>query len=419
MQDADTFAALADALRASGRAAEADEAQMAAIALAERSALMFYNLGTFYLMTKRPALAVRWLRAALDVDPALVAAHQNLSAALELEGSTAAAQHHRDEAYRRQCLFVDGAPTAVRGVLVLCTAGTGTVPLDFLLPQARNRRLKWIMEYASLDQVAQLPQYDVVFNAIGDPDVTAASRDTVRRFLETCRKPVVNPPVAVARTSRDRIPELLKDIDDVLVPATVRLPAHAEVRARFEQLEIAGVHPPLLLRPVGSHGGRGLELIETPAALAAAGAGADSYASVYHDYRSADGYYRKYRVVFVDRQPYPYHLAISADWLVHYVSADMLPHRWKRDEELRFLADPGSVLGERGMNALAAIGQRLDLDYCGVDFSIAGDGRILVFEANATMLVHTEDFHDALKFKNPYVRRILDAFDALLEHRGD
>ena len=37
------------------------------------------------------------------------------------------------------------------------------------------------------------------------------------------------------------------------------------------------------------------------------------------------------------------------------------------------------------------VGQALDLDYGGLDFSILEDGRVLVFETNATMLVHPED----------------------------
>ena len=70
------------------------------------------------------------------------------------------------------------------------------------------------------------------------------------------------------------------------------------------------------------------------------------------------------------------------------------------------------------MTAIAAVGRRLDLDFGGVDFSILPDGRVLVFEANATMLVHPEDAGGALAFKNEYVGRIVAAFDALLAGTG-
>jgi hypothetical protein len=48
---------------------------------------------------------------------------------------------------------------------------------------------------------------------------------------------------------------------------------------------------------------------------------------------------------------------------------------------------------------------------------VLADGRILVFEANPVMLVHPEDEQGVLAFKNPFVARILDAFEALLSRR--
>ena len=50
-------------------------------------------------------------------------------------------------------------------------------------------------------------------------------------------------------------------------------------------------------------------------------------------------------------------------------------------------------------------------------FSVLPDRRLLIFETNATMLVHPETYHEELKFKNWYVLNILDAFDQLLDRR--
>jgi hypothetical protein len=410
-QDAANYQALAEALRVDGQDSAANEAELAAIALAQRNALIFYNLGTLYMMTQRSTLAVKWFRLALEIDPLMVEAHQNLASVLELDGNSAEAQHHRDQAYRRQSLFIDDAPTAIRTVLILCTAGTGNTPFDFLLPQPRNRRIRWMMEYATLDQLSEMPAYDIVFNAIGDQDVVASSHDRVKRFLAMCDQPVINLPERIAHTTRDQTPALLKDIPRILVPLTAR--------SASGQLQDSEISPPLLLRPVGSHGGRGQQLLADSAALATAeiDGATEMYVSAYYDYRSDDGYYRKYRVIFIDGQPYPYHLAISEHWQVHYVNADMLQHPWKLDEEQRFLTDPEQALGADGIKALKSVGQRMGLDYFGIDFSVMPDGRILIFEANATMLVHTESFHQQLKFKNSYVQKIIDAFDTLLVRR--
>ena len=118
----------------------------------------------------------------------------------------------------------------------------------------------------------------------------------------------------------------------------------------------------------------------------------------------------------MDGVPHPYHLAISPHWLVHYVSADMLGAAAKCAEEERFLQQPAAVLGASGMAAVDEIGRRLGLDYAGVDFSLLPDGRLLVFEANATMLVHPETRAE-LVYKNPFVTRILGAFEAMLDQR--
>ncbi|WP_024519356.1 hypothetical protein [Bradyrhizobium sp. Tv2a-2] len=84
---------------------------------------------------------------------------------------------------------------------------------------------------------------------------------------------------------------------------------------------------------------------------------------------------------------YPLHLAISQQWKVHYFSSDMAVNEAHRAEELRYLADPEGVIGERAMTALRRIGEALGLDYAGVDFALGADGEVLVFEANATMRI--------------------------------
>jgi len=93
-------------------------------------------------------------------------------------------------------------------------------------------------------------------------------------------------------------------------------------------------------------------------------------------------------------------------------------HAWKLDEERRFLDDARAALGERAWHAVEAIGRRLDLDYGGIDFTLLPDGRVFVFEANATMLTHYERGGGPLAHKNPYVQRIFDAFERLQASLG-
>ena len=142
------------------------------------------------------------------------------------------------------------------------------------------------------------------------------------------------------------------------------------------------------------------------------------YAIQFVDSRSADGWYRKYRVVFVDRVPYPYHLAISDDWLVHYWTAHMGRDAAKRAEEAAFLENPAQAIGERGMAALHAIGAALDLDYAGIDFGIGPAGELLLFEANATMVIAPPDPDERWEYRRAAIGKILDAVVAMIMQKS-
>lgn len=415
--DAAIYRGLVAGYRAAGMEREAAMAEMAALAYEQQSAAMLYNLATSFLMTRRPVPAERWYRACLRMAPGMAAAHQNLASIMELDGRHDYARHHRDQAYGRQSMFIDEGPRGAPGILILCTAATGNVPHDWLLPQTHYRRIRWVMEYATEEQFAALPEFDCIFNAIGDTDVSAASQQAVQRLLATTDKPVLNMPHVVERTSREAMAGLLGRIPNLVVPHAVclgRAYAPGELAAYLRE---QGMTAPLLLRPRASHGGRGLVLHDREDALAQTSCDAGGHASAFHDFRSADGCFRKYRVIFVDGKPYPYHLAISDRWLVHYRSADMLSQQWKRDEELRFLQHPAAVLGWSAMQALRRMARSVELDFWGVDFSLLEDGRLLVFEANATMLVHREEFHAELAYRNAFVQKILDGFGDMLHAR--
>jgi tetratricopeptide (TPR) repeat protein len=359
-----------------------------------------FNLGTVHMRAGDVAEAEAWFRAAIQLDPELVDAHQNLAALLQEAGRLAEASHHRDRAFRNAALRIEAAPKANHRVLVLSAAGTGNVPIETLLPRGSITRLKFFVEYATEKDWATLPPYDVVFNAIGDADLLPSG--PWQEQLDRLGGRVLNAPSLVARTRRDRLPELLCGVPDVVVPGIVR---HCGGESSLS------LNFPVLVRPLGAHGGAGVTLATSMEGVPSA----EAYLTEYHDYRSSDGYFRKYRVIYVGGVPYPYHLAVSAHWLVHYFSADMQEAAWKRAEEGQFLSCPSAILGPRAMTALAAIGRRLELDYAGIDFSILPDGRLLVFEANATMAVHLNDCPVLFDYKHRAVPRILNAFQQLLK----
>lgn len=399
-----------------GKAQEALDCYAAALKCRPAYAQALLNVGTIYYDLKDYDEALVWYRAALEVDPDQIEVHMNLASIFEARGDFAAVKKHRDAVYGSKAVYVDHAADPRMTALVLWGAGLGNVPTEYLLPQKCVTRIVCVIEYARPEELARLPDYDLVFNAIGDPDVMDRVVEPMARFMATCGKPWINTVQAVARTARHRVPDLLGGLGHVVVPRTDRV-EFAALRDTLNALPQDRF--PILVRPVSSHGGDHLEKLESKADVA----GFEPWPSPYYyltdyvNYASADGGFRKYRVLFVDRQPFAYHMAIASHWIVHHDTAGMQHEAWKRREEEAFLADPRRVLGDKAMAAIEAIGRALDLDYGGVDFSILPDGRVLVFEANATMLAHPEEAGGVYDYKNPYVRKICDAFDAMLARR--
>jgi glutathione synthase/RimK-type ligase-like ATP-grasp enzyme len=60
--------------------------------------------------------------------------------------------------------------------------------------------------------------------------------------------------------------------------------------------------------------------------------------------------------------------------------------------------------------------ERIGLDYFGIDCGLDADGQLVVFEVNASMLVH--DDNAEFRYKEPFVRAIRKAFDAMLRSRA-
>ncbi len=303
-----------------------------AVALAPGSKEAQASLGSVLMKLGRMAEAEAPCRAALALDPGLTAAHQNLSGILA-ETDPAAARLHRDAAYGRRQVFIEPAPRPERTVLVLAAADPANVPLRHLIPRATTTVIHWYIDYATADPDPALARADVVFNAIGDPDLAPVITPPVARFLHARAGDVLNPPERVAMTRRSDLPRLLAGIPGIIVPAVVRLDGPVETPSG-----------PVLIRPIGSHGGEGLRRCDDAGA-----AEAPCYVTQFIDFASADGWYRKYRMIFVDGRAYPYHLAIARDWLVHYWTAGMEQDSARREEERRFLAAPAEAIGSGAM----------------------------------------------------------------------
>jgi hypothetical protein len=134
----------------------------------------------------------------------------------------------------------------------------------------------------------------------------------------------------------------------------------------------------------------------------------------YLDASGADGKVRKYRVMMIDGRLYPLHLAISSDWKVHYFTAEMADQADNRAEDEAFLNNMPGALGPGAMSALAQIQKILGLDYAGIDFGLSPTGDLLLFEANATMVVNPPEPDERWAYRRPAVEQIFAAVRGML-----
>jgi tetratricopeptide (TPR) repeat protein/glutathione synthase/RimK-type ligase-like ATP-grasp enzyme len=409
-------------LLAAGRSAEAAAAFERETILAPRSAEAWHHLALARDAQGDLAAAEAALRQALALAPGETEAHFHLASVLDRRHRPEQAMAAAVAGARRQGIAVKrcrgGSPEA--RILVLGAAGAGNLPVRALFDDARFEIVAAHLLPPGADPdgpaalLEGLPPCDVVFNAMADPDRGAAFLDATETVCRRLGRPLLNPPAQVRRTRRDLGPALLAGIPRLSVPKTRRVTG-ADIARGGAAL---GFALPLLIRPCGSHGGAALERLDHAADLAAYLArvpSAEFYLTDYRDFRSADGYWRKYRLIFIDREVFPYHLAIARDWMIHYWRVDM-SEDWMKREEVAFLADYRSVFADDGA-AVREAARRLDLDYGGMDCAVTRDGRVLVFEANASMLVHLDDSREAFAYKHAHVPRIVDAMTALVLRR--
>ena len=303
-------------------------------------------------------------------------------------------------------------------VLALYAPFAGNTPAEYLFKDAAYDTATLALFGADEPDVAALGDVELVVNLISDADQAEAVLPQAVRLAESLGKPVVNHPAKISHTTRDAVAALLPGIAGCRIPQIVRLDARedASVAALKRLLPFSC---PVLARPAGTHGGDDFEKIEDLDALSqflAQPGDHDHYVIEYVAYASPDGYFRKYRFIFVGREILPYHLAIGNHWKVHHVSTDMANQPWMQREEAAFLADPAAVFSPGHYETLRAIQTRIGLDYFGIDCALDDRGDLLVFEVNASMLVHEDNAE--FPYKDQAVRAIKQAFQRMLRERA-
>jgi tetratricopeptide (TPR) repeat protein len=303
-------------------------------------------------------------------------------------------------------------------LLALYAPFDGNIPIQYLFKDAGYDIDTLAFFDAGEPDISRLGDFNVVINLISEADQAAAMLQAATRLAEQLGKPVVNDPDKILRTTRDAAADLLAGIPACRIPRTLRLEAGTDVSAAALAAHLPFAFP-VLARPAGTHGGDDFEKLEDLDELArfiVARPTHDHYVIEYVDYASGDSHFRKYRFMFVGEEILPYHLAIGNDWKVHHASTDMANQSWMRQEEAAFLADPATVFNASHYQALRLMRERIGLDYFGIDCGLDRRGNLVVFEVNASMLVHDDNVEFA--YKDRFVRAIKTAFNAMLQNRA-
>jgi glutathione synthase/RimK-type ligase-like ATP-grasp enzyme len=380
------------------------------------------NLANLLLRANRHAEARAHYEAALRIDPDHAQAHQGLGAVLSDLGDRAKARHHFQRGFGDHAISTlpyRGTKPPI-ALLQLVSSGGGNIPTASFLDDSVFLTSVIVADY--LDPSLPLPPHQLIFNAIGDADLCQPALEVAARLMTRTGAPVINDPGAVMKTGRVGNARRFGAVPGVVTPRTIMMarsilagpygaPSIANHRFRF----------PLLLRSPGYHTGRNFILVPSAAALSAAAAslpGDDLLVIEYLDARGKDGNARKYRVMMIGGRIYPLHLAISGHWKVHYFTSDMADKPDHRLEEAHFLSDMRAALGDRAVAALERIRDLLGLDYAGIDFGLGASGDLLLFEANATMVVTPPDPDERWAYRRTAITRILDAVVAMIMQKS-
>lgn len=367
-----------------------------------------------------------WNKLVLQVkeQPHDAAALLDLSAIAQLQGrpqdgvSLQAAALRLQRIYRRPAAVASAQPLRLLAFMAPGDFMTNT-PLEFMLEGSSiTLDMLYIVPGMALPD---LPEHDVAIVAIDESDGTAPVLQEIAGLVKSWPRPLINAPERIAQLTRAGAWELLKSAPGVTMPMNARIGRTTLESIGAGEVAVEAILDdsgfPIIARPFWSQGGVGLEKLDTPDDIEAylnKTQAAEFYIAPFVDYRSADGQYRKARIVLIEGRPFVCHMAISQNWMIHYLNANMRNDAAKRAEEARFMANFDSDFAIRHATAFEAIAERTRLDYLPIDCGETADGKLLVFEVGTAMIVHSMDPPELFPYKPPQMKKVFGAFQAML-----
>ena len=326
---------------------------------------------------------------------------------------------HQQQALKHSSLYrIRETPTGRPTIKLLAFMAPGDLmvntPLDFLTAHL-DIRLDLLYLLPNQPLPAAIPDHDVAICAVSDSD-----RETLHRVAalqRTWPRPILNDPRKILPFARDWLVNTLRGIPNLHCAETIQTTRAQLTAGPPIQNLLPNSRYPILLRPLASHGGQGLAKIDTQADNAAflnTTEGNDFYLTQFINYRSRDGWFRKYRVAFIDQKPFLCHMAISEHWMIHYLNAGMTESAAKRNEEAQAMASFETTFATRHAAAFEALNKVIGLDFFSIDCGETRDGALLIFEADVAAIIHLMDPPEMFPYKRAAMQKCFDAFGAMV-----
>lgn len=363
-------------------------------------------------------------------NPNSVGCLMDISVIQQLNGNLKAGLDYQLQAFKSSRLFRTRREAPSKKTLLVLAAPIhmgGNTPVEFLL---ENSEFEIITYYVvpGMEDMQSIPEHDVAFVAApGDSGITRQFIEEIDRLTIAWPVPLANKPQKIMKLERDELQQQVRNIAKIRYPKTIRcnreeLNSISASAAPSDQFEEVGDYP-IVIRPVGSHAGRGLEKLTCPADL-------DRYLQIwfdeeffvseYIDYSSPkDGAFRKYRIIFIDGKAYPCHMAISDQWKIWYMNAEMQHSEEKRLEEKAFMDSFNVNFAEKHKSNFSSLCQNVGLDYFGIDCAEDQNGNLVLFEADNALIVHNMDSRQIFPYKERHMDALFEAFSDMLNRKSE
>jgi len=226
-----------------------------------------------------------------------------------------------------------------------------------------------------------------IVNACADADEYRSGLEMLAKATAGTHLPVFNRPEVVLETARDKVIEKVKGIPHLIVPHCIKFEPKLP-KDFLTAFEHGGFEYPVLVRPATSQTGRGLIKVDGPddwdKIYTIDWAGRALYMTQFVDRRDESGRFSKFRVAYINREPFIRSAYTRDEPIVHGVprTPKSIRQEIATIEKLRKNETLQAIISE--------LGDRIRLNFWGVDLGYSADGDFVFFEGTASMSITSQ-----------------------------